>query len=68
MVVRHREEACELKKYTWYCGLAQWVTILMGMVKPFSVPGIALGLLMPFREMWYKYLVNVKPSSGTAFP
>ena len=36
-----REEACELKKHTWYCGLAQWVTILMGMVKPFSVPGIA---------------------------
>ena len=32
-----REEACELIKHTWYCGLAQWVTILMGMVKPFSI-------------------------------
>ena len=52
---------------TWYCVLAQWVTIPLGVLKPCSVPGIALGLLMPFREMWYKYLVNVKPS-GTAFP
>ena len=32
-----REEACELKKHTWYCGLAKWVTILMGMLNPFSI-------------------------------
>ena len=49
----HREEACELKEHTWYCGLAQWMTILMSMIKPFSTPRYCLlHIALKMKKLW----------------